>query len=154
MVRLLAIRQPTGAELRRMQAILEQTTDRQIQRRVEALFFYSSGLNAVEIAEALRVHPNTIYADLHAFEEQGLASLQPLPRGGAPARLTEQQRDEIARLAEQPPSDFGLPYGRWSLAKFQDFLIRRQRVVRYISREHLRRLLKKRRFASSGFSAN
>ncbi len=152
MVRSLAVRKPNEGELRRLQGILEQTTDRQIQRRVDTMFYYAAGLNAIEIAEALRVHPNTVYADLHAFDEQGLASLQPLPRGGAPARLTEAQRTEIARLAEQAPSEFGLPYGRWSLSKFQDFLIHRQRVVPYISREHLRRLLKKRRFASSGFS--
>jgi len=154
MVRLLAVRQPTAAELRRVQAILEQTVEHQVQRRAEAILFYSNGLNAVEIAEALRVHPNTIYADLHAFDEQGGASLQPLPRGGAPARITEDQRAEIERLAEEDPSEFGLPYGRWSLANFQDFLIHIQHVLKHISLEHLRRLLKKRRFASNAFSAN
>jgi len=154
MVRPLAIRKPNGAELRRVQAILEQTADRQIQRRAEAILFYSTGLNAVEIAEALRVHPNTIYADLHAFNEQGIASLRPLSRGGAPARITNEQRAEIERLAEQAPSEFRLPYGRWSLTKFQDFLIHQKRVIQSISLEHLRRLLKKRRFASNAFSAN
>jgi len=154
MVRLLAIRKPNGAEFRRIQAILEQAADRQIQRRAEAILFYSAGLNAVEIAEALHVHPNTVYADLHAFDEQGVASLRPLPRGGAPARITDEQRAEIERLAEQAPSEFGLPYGRWSLTKFQDFLIHQKRVIKSISLEHLRRLLKKRRFASSEFSAH
>lgn len=154
MVRLLVIRKPNAAELRRIQAILEQTADRQIQRRAEAILYHSTGLNAVEIAEALQVHPNTIYADLHAFDEQGVASLQPLPRGGAPARITQTQRAAIERFAEQDPSEFGLQYGRWSLANFQDFLIHKKRVLKRISLEHLRRLLKKRRFASNAFSAN
>jgi transposase len=143
MTRSLTIRKPNLAERRRLQAVLEETTDIQIRRRAEAILFHADGLAAIEIAAALHVHPNTIYADLHAFEQQGLASLHPLSRGGAPARITQEQTEEIWRLAEQSPSEFGLPDGRWSLAKFQEFLIRRRRLLKQISLEHLRRLLKK-----------
>jgi transposase len=123
--------------------MLEDATDRQIHRRAEAILFYSTGLNVVEIASALRVHANTVYADLHAFEQQGLNSLKPLPRGGAPSRITPEQRTEMWRLAEREPVEFGLPYGRWSLSSFRDFLIHRQRLLKKVSREHLRCLLKK-----------
>ena len=142
MARLLRIRKPKPDERRRLQAVLEETTDKQIRRRAEAILFYADGLNAVEIAAVLKVHPNTIYADLHAFDQQGLTSLQPLARGGAPPRLTPEQRAEIVRLAEREPVEFGLPYGRWSLTKFRDFLIHQKRLLKQISREHLRGLLK------------
>ena len=36
----------------------------------------------------------------------------------------------------------GLPYSRWTLAKLRAYLIR-ERLVKAISREHLRRVLKK-----------
>jgi hypothetical protein len=47
----------------------------------------------------------------------------------------------------------GLPYGRWSLSKFRDYLIGHG-VVREISREHLRRVLKKGGTRSDALSAN
>ena len=141
MTRSLKIRKPTSYERRRLQAVVEATANKQVRRRAEAILFYAAGLNAVEIAAALKVHPNTIYTDLHAFDQQGLASLRPLSRGGAPSRITPEQRAEILRLADREPVEFGLPYGRWSLAKFQDFLIRKKRLLKKISREHLRYLL-------------
>lgn len=142
MTRSLKIRQPKPYERRRLQRLVEETTDKQIRRRAEAILFYADGLNAVEIAAILKVHSNTIYADLHAFDQQGLSSLRPLARGGAPPRLTSEQRDQIVYLAEREPVEFGLPYGRWSLAKFRDFLIHQKRLLKQISREHLRGLLK------------
>jgi hypothetical protein len=60
----------------------------------------------------------------------------------------------MARIAEQSPTEFGLPYGRWSLAKLRAYLIHPRRLLKTISREHLRRLLKKRRFTCARFSVN
>jgi len=62
--------------------------------------------------------------------------------------------DEIARITEQSPTEFGLPYGRWSLATLQDDVIHQRRLLKAISREHLRRVLQKRIFACAMFSAN
>jgi transposase len=142
MTRSLKIHQPKPYERRRLQRLVEETTDPQIRRRAEAILFYADGLNAVEIAAILKAHPNTIYSDLHAFDQHGLNSLCPLARGGAPPRLTPEQREQIVAWAECEPVEFGLPYGRWSLAKFRDFLIRQKRLLKQISREHLRGLLK------------
>lgn len=143
MTRSLKIRQPKRDERRRLQAVVEETTDKQIRRRAEAILLYADGLNAVEIAAVLKVHANTIYADLHAFDQQGLTSLHPLSRGGALPRLTPAQREQIVCWAGREPIEFGLPYGRWSLAKFRNFLIHQKRLLKQISREHLRGLLKR-----------
>jgi hypothetical protein len=56
--------------------------------------------------------------------------------------LTSAQHKAIWRLAEQSPLAKGLPFARWSLAKSRAYLIR-ERLVKAISREHLRRVLKK-----------
>jgi len=96
----------------------------------------------VDIARLLEVHVHTTYADLHAFQQQGLDSVHQPRRAGAPAGLSDVQVQTIWRLAQTPPYELGLPYGRWSLAKLRAYLIR-QRVLHKISREHLRRLLKK-----------
>jgi len=143
MPRSLTIRKPRAAELRQLHRLLEDPLRPRQRRRAEALLLYAAGLDGQAIARLLAAHGNTIYADLRAFHQQGLASVRQ-PRGaGAPARLTAAQAAEIYRLAELSPSAVGLPYGRWSLAKLRAYLLKR-RLVKAISREYLRRLLEKR----------
>jgi hypothetical protein len=68
-------------------------------------------------------------------------------------RLSEAQRTEILHLAEVPPYEVGLPYGRWSVAKLRSDLLK-QGIVKAISREHLRRVLKKGGSISGGSAAS
>jgi transposase len=99
-------------------------------------------MSASDIATTLEVHVNTICADLHAFDRQGLAAVHQVRSRGAPAQLTPQQRVEICRIADQSPQEVGLSYGRWSLSKLRTYL-KRQGIVPQISRKHLWRVLKK-----------
>lgn len=153
MPRPLHIRKPRAAELRRLHQFLEGPLQPWKRRRAEALLLYAAGLDGQGIASLLRVHRNTIYADLHAFHQHGFASLQG-PRGiGTPAGLTQAQIATICRLADQSPTAVGLPYGRWSLAKLRAYLLK-QRILKAISREHLRRVLEKRGFISAASAAS
>lgn len=154
MSRQLNVRPPTAAEMRQLRQILEESVNARFCHWAEALLFYGAGIEAQSIAEALAVHVNTIYACLHRFAHMGLLLFQCVPPQGAPPRITVRQLDEIARLAEQSPTEFGLPYGRWSLAKLQEYLIHQRHLLKAISREHLRRLLKKSIFAYVRFSAS
>ena len=94
------------------------------------------------MAGLLQAHVNTVYADLRDFARHGLSSLSRPRTMGAPPRLSHEQIATLRQVAGQPPTALGLPFGRWSLAKLRAYLIQR-RVVRAISREHLRRVLKK-----------
>jgi transposase len=154
MARHLKVRLPNANERRQLREILEESTDARLCRWAEALLFYSVGLDAQCIADALAVHVNTIYACLHRFARLGIALFQCVPPQGAPPRIRAAQLDEIARVAEQSPTEYGLPYGRWSLAKLQEYLIDQRRLLKRISREHLRRLLKKSRSTYVVFSAS
>ena len=100
------------------------------------------------------MHPNTVYADLQAFEREGLACVRPLPVGGTPRRISDQQINAIWHWADCLPRELGLPDPRWTLTNFRAFLVKRQRVLKQISLEHLRRLLKKKAFAFVGSCAN
>ena len=142
MARPLSVRPPTAQQLHRIHRCLETPLQPWQRRRAEALLLLAAGHHAAFIARLLDVHVNTIYADLQAFAHSGLRCLQPTRRRGAPARLTPAQCKAIWRLAEQSPLALGLPFARWSLAKLRTYVIR-QRLVRAISREHLRRVLKK-----------
>jgi transposase len=153
MARSLRIRRPTTAEIQHLQHVVEISSDWRQRRRAEILLLYGAGLTATAIAEWLGLHRNTVCTVLHAFGRRGLAASLRVRHGGAPRRLTARQITRIRRLAEQPPSQQGLPYGRWSLAKLREYVIH-QRIIKQISREHLRRLLKKGAFGSNAFSAN
>jgi transposase len=141
MPRSLKVRQPRAADIRRLEAELEDFPQPRQRRRAEAILLHAAGLEATAIAQALAVHPNTVRADLHAFDRDGLravaAGSRPAPRG-----FTSEQLAEVCRLAETAPYELGLPWGRWSLAKLRDYLLQ-ERFCRRLSREHLRRLLRK-----------
>ena len=151
MPRSLIVRKPKAAEIRQLHFSLEGGLNPWQRRRAEAILLYATGMTAVEIAQALDAHLNTIYTDLRSFDQHGLASIQQLHSTGAPVRIESAQIAEILRLAGLPPYELGLPYGRWTLAKLRDYLVK-HRIVKAISREHLRRLLKKggSAFAASG----
>jgi transposase len=142
MARPLTVRPPTAQQLRRIHRCLETPLQPWQRRRAEALLLLAAGHTAAFMAGLLGVHVKTIYADLHAFARCGLRCLQPTRRAGARPRLTSAQLKAIWRLAEQSPLSKGLPFARWSLAKLRAYLIR-ERLVPAISREHLRRILKK-----------
>jgi len=150
--RSLTVHPPTAAQLRRIHLCLEAPLQPTQRRRAEALLLLAAGHTAVFIARLLGTHANTIYAYFRAFARHGLRSLRATTRG-APPRLTPAQRRAIWRLAEQSPLRLGLPFARWSLAKLRAYLIR-QRLVRGISREHLRRVLKKGGSACAGCGAS
>lgn len=142
MPRPLTIRKPTAAEFRRLNQLIEEAPTPRQQHRAHAAVLYYTGMNAREIAIALGVHPNTIYADLEAFGRHGLASIAQVAPTGTPARLNAWQTEEIGRIARRDPGECGEPYGHWSLATLRAYLIR-HRILRHISRERLRQLLKK-----------
>ena len=153
MSRFLIVRKPRASDIRQLHKVLESALAPSQRRRAEAILLYAAGLSAIEIASLLDVHANTIYADLHAFDTQGVAAVHRLGHKGAPRRLTSAQLREVWRLAECPPYELGLPYGRWSLSKLRDYLIQ-HRLLPAISREHLRRVLKKGACDYAASSAN
>lgn len=142
MGRSLRVRKPNAAESRQLGLWVEEAEHAWQRRRAAIVTYYAMGQTAQDIAVVLTIHPNTVYTILHAFDRRGLAAVrQPLARG-ARLRIQPAQLAQMCRVADASPGDFGLPYGRWSLATLRGYLLAK-RIVRRISREHLRRLLKK-----------
>ena len=143
------VRRPTAGEAQQISNRLLKITDVHQQRRAEALTLYGMGLSPAEIAQTQSVHINTIYKDLCAFKEFGSKAVVQLRPSGAPSRITKEQIEQIAKLADQSPQEVGLPYGRWTLRKLCAYL-NKKRIVKTIGRERLRQLLKKRFSLSAG----
>jgi len=69
--------------------------------------------------------------------------LQDASRPGAPARITAEQRCQIAALACEAPTKTGRPISQWTGREIADEL-RKRGVVEQISPRHASYLLKKR----------
>jgi transposase len=141
-MRPLRIRKPTASQLRAVHRLLQEPLRPWQRRRAETVLLFAAGHHATDIARLLEVHVNTTYADLHAFQCVGVPALRQERRVGARPRLTPAHRATIWRLAEQAPTALGLPWGRWTLSTLRTYLLH-QRLIPTISREHLRRVLKK-----------
>jgi len=153
MPRSLTVRKPRRAEIDYLNTVLEQELTAGQRRRAEVLVLYAAGLEGTDIAQALDIHVNTVYSDIKAFERYGLDCVHQRLRGGAPIRIAEAQRAQILRLAQVSPGEVGLPYGRWSLSKLCHYLMEHH-IVRAISREYLRQVLKKGGYAFATSGAN
>lgn len=68
--------------------------------------------------------------------------LEDLPRPGAPARITADQRCQIEALACEQPEKSGRPITHWTNREIADELIQRK-IVETISPRHAGRLLKR-----------
>jgi len=152
-MRSLNIRKPTATQLRIVHRLLQEPLRPWQRRRAETLVLFAAGHHATDIARLLEVHVNTTYADLHAFQRDGVQSLRQDRQVGPRPRLTRGHLAAIWRLAERSPTDVGLPGGRWTLTTLRAYLLR-QRLVPAISREHLRRVLKKGGSACGASAAN
>jgi len=76
MPRSLNVRKPKTVEIRQLHQLLEGELLAWQRRRVEALLLDAAGHNATDIATFLEVHVHTVYADLHAFGQEGLGSVR------------------------------------------------------------------------------
>lgn len=153
MSRSLNVRKPRSREIGQLLELIEEPLESAMQRRAQALLLHNDGMSAIEIAATLQVHVNTIYADLHAFDAEGVVAVYQRRSPGAPSQLTCWQTAAICRIADQSPQECGLCYGRWSLSTLRTYLIR-QGIVKKISRKHLWRVLKKGGSASVGYSGS
>lgn len=68
--------------------------------------------------------------------------LEDLPRPGAPARITAEQRCQIEALACEKPEDSDRPISQWTGREIADEIINRG-IVTQISARHAGRLLKR-----------
>lgn len=146
MPRLVHFNKPTRQELRQLLGWLESNVDSRVRQRIEVILALCTLPTATEVALLCNVHLNTVLRYVRHFNQRRLRWITRQHRGGPPRQVSPRIVRQIVGLANQSPTALGLPYGTWSLAWLQWFLVKRRKLVRRISREHLRRLLKKRAF--------
>src|SRR6266699_2256790 len=119
--------------------------------RARIVLAAAQGRSNAQIARDLAINVDTVrlwrdrWAGLQGIDLETLSiaeRLQDAPRPGAPARITAEQRCQIAAIACEAPSKAGRPISQWTGREIADELKARG-IVEQISPRHAARLLKK-----------
>jgi len=96
--------------------------DARVMRRAQIVRLSAEGHKACEIARWWRMSVQGVRAVLHRFNAEGLASLGDKPRGGRPAKATEQYVALLKAAVQTTPRDLGYPFSSWTLERLREYL--------------------------------
>lgn len=111
-------------------------------RRATIIMASASGTPAPAIARLLGAHEDTVRDVIHAFNERGLAALDPQWAGGRPRLISPDDEAVIVATATTRPAKLGKPFTRWSVRKLADHLSHDLARRIRIGRERLRQILR------------
>ena len=99
------------------------------------------GKSAFRASRLIGCSAKAAYLWLSRFNTSGFDQFEQTSNPeGRPSQLTKEQLHLLTHIAQKRPTDGGLPFTNWSMAKLQDYLVK-QRHFPKISPEWLRRLL-------------
>jgi transposase len=137
-------RRLTDQEGRRLQQIVRRGKHGSIRvRRAMIIMASASGTPVPAIARLVAADEDTVRDVVHAFNQKGLAALDPNRAGGRPRLISGNDIDLIVTAATTRPEKLGLPFTHWSLRKLAAYLAGSPAPVR-IGRERLRQILHER----------
>lgn len=70
----------------------------------------ASGTTVPAIARLVAAYEDTVRDVIHAFNDRGLAALDPQWAGGRPRQITSDGEDHIAAAATTRPAKLGRPF--------------------------------------------
>jgi transposase len=133
----------TDEEGRRLTQIVRRGRGNPIRvRRATIIMASASGTPVPAIARLVAADEDTVRDVIHAFNERGLAALDPRWAGGRPRRISDDDIRFIVTTATTRPPALGCPFSHWSIRKLVAYLARCQRRRVMIGRERLRQVLR------------
>lgn len=136
------LRSLTVDEGRALKRLLQYGTDAVARKRASVLLAADAGMTPVEIQRIHLAHATYVRKIIHAFNEQGMASVGNRYGLTHPNKFPASVQEKIKEIVVTPPDHLGLPFGQWSLSKLREYLIS-QGITETISLEHLRWLLRR-----------
>lgn len=110
-------------------------------RRATIILASAAGTPVTAIARLVAADPDTVRDVIHAFNERGLAALDPQWAGGRPRRISDDDIAFILTTAKARPRTVGRPFTTWSVRKLGAYLADNpQRRIR-VGHERLRQIL-------------
>lgn len=133
--------------------VRRHNTPQQMALRGRIVLAAADGQNNTQIAKKFGINVETArlwrnrWLLLEPFSLDDLSveeRLEDLPRPGAPAQITADQRCQIEAMACEDPEDSGRPISHWSSREIADEIMKRG-ILDQISPRHAARLLKRQR---------
>src|SRR5215210_2011442 len=136
-------RRLTEQEGQRLTALVRRGRASPIRvRRATIILASSSGTPVSAIARLVAADEDTVRDVIHAFNEQGLAALDPQWAGGRPRLISDDDIAFVVTTATTRPAVAGAPFTHWSVRKLVAYLAHnRDRRVK-VGRERLRQILR------------
>ena len=132
-------RRLTDQEGRKLQQIVRRGRHESVRvRRALIIMASASGTTVPAIARLVAAHEDTVRDVIHAFNERGLAALDPQWAGGRPRLISSDDEEFIVTAATTRPVKLGRPFTHWSIRKLADYPVR---VVK-VGRERLQQILR------------
>lgn len=138
---LVKLRAITDREGNALVRILRHSRDSVAQRRAACVLCAAQGMTVPRIARNQLIDETLVRRILHAFNEEGFASLGNRYGKGRPKKFDAKTRKKIVAVVCTPPYQLKQPYSVWSLPKVREYLMQK-RIVTSIAIETLRRLLR------------
>ena len=121
----------------------DKTLAVRIYERYRVIAQAALGRSVPEIADRAAVHITTVYDWIHRFNQEGFVRFEDAPNPqGRPSSLTSRQVRQLIATALARPTDLGLPFTQWSVAKLQEYC-RAKKLLPAFSDEWVRRLLRR-----------
>src|SRR6187431_1123121 len=135
-------RRLSDQEGRRLQQIVRRGKHGSVRvRRATIIMASASGTPVSAIARLVAADEDTVRDVIHAFNQRGLAALDPRWAGGRPRLISDDDVGFIVATAKTRPGKLGCTFTHWSVRKLAGYLRRNdQRIVR-VGRERLRQIL-------------
>ena len=136
------VRSISNEEGNRLLRILRRWTGSVVTwRRAQVVLLSAQAMDVPQIARVAFTSEDRVRDVIYNFNADGFELLYPRYEGGRPPKFTDEQRDEIKRIALSRPEDHAQPFSIWSLFKLADYLVE-EGVVEDISHERLRTMLR------------
>ena len=121
-------RRLTDQEGQRLQQIVRRGKHGSVRvRRAMIIMASASGTLVPAIARLVAADEDTVRDVIHAFNQKGLAALDPQQSGGRPRLISDEAIEVIVTEATTRPEKLGQPFTRWSLRKLAAYLAGRPR---------------------------
>lgn len=138
----LTVRQVTKKEKELLKAKLsDRTLSAYVLDRYRIIQAIDQGFTPSQISQILGCERLTVYNWVKHFNEMGFSDFEKVSNpNGRPAILTSENVKQLVKIALSRPSDLGLPFTIWSVAKLSDYCSSKS-LLPNVSNEWLRRLL-------------
>ena len=115
---------PTDEEIELLKQHYRKTPGGSVSQRAHAILLSSLGKSFVEIAEVLFTSEKTVREWIKLWHVKRVASLFSgnFDNENA-AKLTREQKEEIARVLSSPPSEYGIPKEFWDVSALREYLV-------------------------------